>query len=150
MLCPICHDPLVILEIEHVEVDVCVNKHGLWFDAQELGQLFELAGVPEQCQGLERRLAKLKHAGKKRRCPRCNAVMTAVHAPEDPSLILDECPKDDGLWFDVGELEALLRCILDDGADEPLRRVRAYLGDCAAPAEEERRSGRADEGNATS
>ena len=137
MLCPVCHDPLVILEMDGVEVDVCLNRHGLWFDAQELGQLFDLAGVPEEFHGLESRLERLKKAGPKRRCPRCNAVMSAVCAPEAPTLILDECPKDDGLWFDEGELEAYLVCVLDDVEDEPLRKVRAYLGDCAAKRDTE-------------
>ena len=43
-------------------------------------------------------------------------------------LILDECQRGDGLWFDKGELEALLQALLGD--DTPaLDNVRGYLGE---------------------
>ena len=37
---------MVIVEFGNIELDTCVDCRGLWFDAQELGQLFELAGCP--------------------------------------------------------------------------------------------------------
>jgi Zn-finger nucleic acid-binding protein len=43
-------------------------------------------------------------------------------------LILDECPRGDGLWFDKGELGALLKALLGDNA-QALTNVRAYLGE---------------------
>ena len=50
-----------------------------------------------------------------------------VRAPSDAqNIILDECPNGDGLWFDQGELEALVECLLQE--DEALDRVRDYLG----------------------
>ena len=127
---------LVILEFEDVELDVCVRKHGLWFDAQELGQLFEKCGVPEDLQDLEIRLEKLPHAGPRRYCPRCRGRMEPVKAPNAPdTLILDRCSHGHGLWFDHGELEALFACLLAD-SDEELRMLREYLGQVAAPAVE--------------
>ena len=128
---------LVILEVEDVELDVCVEKHGIWFDVQELCQLFAKLGVPEELHDLEDRLEKRPHAGARRRCPRCYGRMEPVKAPNAPdTLILDRCPAGDGLWFDRGELEALLACLLDE-SDEELRMVRAYLGHVAAPAASE-------------
>lgn len=128
---------LVILEVEDVELDVCVQNHGLWFDVQELGQLFCKFGVPDDLQDLENRLEKLPHAGPRRHCPRCKRRMEPVRAPNAPdTLILDRCPDGDGLWFDRGELEALLVCLLEE-SDEELRMLRAYLGHVAAPAEDE-------------
>ena len=124
---------LVILEVEDVELDVCVQKHGIWFDVQELGQLFCKLGVPDDLQDLEHRLEKLPHAGPRRHCPRCKRRMEPVRAPMAPdTLILDRCPDGDGLWFDRGELEALLECLLEE-SDEELRMLRAYLGHVAAP-----------------
>ena len=136
MICPICRKVLVILEVEEVELDVCAEKHGLWFDVQELGQLFAKFGVPEDLQDLENRLEKLPHVGARRHCPRCRARMEPVKAPNAPeTLILDRCPQGDGLWFDRGELEALLECLLAE-SDEELRMLRKYLGHVAAPAKE--------------
>jgi Zn-finger nucleic acid-binding protein len=126
---------LVILEVEDVELDVCVQEHGLWFDVQELGQLFEKCGVPEDLQDLENRLEKLPRAGPRRACPRCRGRMESVRAPQAPdTLILDRCPRGHGLWFDRGELEALLACLLEE-SDEELQMLRDYLGHVAAPAE---------------
>ena len=62
--------------------------------------------------------------------------MRPVRAPNAPdTLILDECPQGHGLWFDRGELEALLECLLDE-SDEELKMLRDYLGLVAAPVEE--------------
>jgi Zn-finger nucleic acid-binding protein len=135
MLCPACRDPLVILEVEDIELDACPHRHGLWFDAQEIHQLFTLAAVPEELRELETRLEALDDQRGRRRCPRCRSVMEAVKAPRDPTIILDRCKRGHGLWFDDGELVALLRCLLGE-EDEPLLRIREFLGDFARPATE--------------
>jgi len=128
VLCPVCHAPLVIVECEGVELDACVTCHGIWFDAQELRQLFALAGVPDQVLDLADRLEDLPQAGARRRCPRCRARLVRVRAPcGDPDLILDRCPEDDGLWFDRGELAAFGEGLLGE-EDAALARVRHYLG----------------------
>lgn len=133
MLCPACRDPLVILEVEGVELDMCVQRHGLWFDAQELGQLFEICDVPEELRDLESRLEVLPQKGARRLCPRCRARMRLVRAPNAPDTpILDQCPQGHGLWFDRGELEALLASLLGD-EDEALKHVRTFLGTFVEP-----------------
>ena len=43
-------------------------------------------------------------------------------------MILDECPRGDGLWFDKGELEFLLQALLGDDT-RALEDVRGYLGE---------------------
>ncbi len=58
-----------------------------------------------------------------------------MRAPSVPDeLILDECPREHGIWFDRGELDALLRSTLDSQG-ESLADVRAFLGKFAAPSE---------------
>jgi Zn-finger nucleic acid-binding protein len=135
MLCPICQQPLVIIEYQDVELDTCPDCAGLWFDAQELQQLFEITGVPEQFHDLEQQLERLPHAGPRRTCPRCRDKLVPVRATSpEGELILDECPREDGLWFDHGELESLLRGMLGEQS-ESLSRVREYLGHFAVSAE---------------
>jgi Zn-finger nucleic acid-binding protein len=127
MLCPVCREELVIVEFDDVELDACPDCHGLWFDAQELHQLFEAAGVPDHLYSLEERLERLPRAAARRRCPRCRGRIVPVRAPSDTKeIILDQCPDGHGLWFDQGELESLLECLLQE--DEALDRVRDYLG----------------------
>jgi len=127
MLCPVCREELIIVEFEDVELDACPDCRGLWFDAQELHQLFEAAGVPEHLCRLEERLEQLPRAEARRRCPRCGGRLVPVRAPsEAQEVILDECPRGHGLWFDHGELNTLLDCLLQE--DEALDHVRDYLG----------------------
>lgn len=138
MLCPECRKPLVIVECEHVELDACFQEHGLWFDTDELQQLFELAGAPEALHDLEARLEKLpahRH-GPRRRCPRCRARMRHVGAPGgEHAVILDRCPRGCGLWFDEGELHEVLTAGAVPG-DPALETLRGYLGVFVAPRQE--------------
>jgi Zn-finger nucleic acid-binding protein len=126
---------LVIIEFEHVELDACPDCAGLWFDAQELQQFFEITGVPEEFHDMEQQVDRLPHSGPRRVCPRCRGKLTPVRASSlESDLILDECPREHGLWFDHGELEALLQAMLGE-QNAPLDRVRDYLGQFAASAE---------------
>jgi uncharacterized protein len=123
---------MIIVEFKNIELDTCLDCQGLWFDAQELGQLFELAGVPERYHDLESQVDRLPHVGPRRRCPRCRRQLESVRAPATGrELILDECPRGDGLWFDQGELDSLLEALL--GQDVcALDHVRGFLGEFAS------------------
>ena len=153
MQCPICKQDQVIVEFHGVELDLCLDGHGIWFDGDELTQLFEAAGVPRMLHDLEERVEELPRGerGKRRPCPRCGAKMRHVAVPGDGNhVILDECPYEHGLWFDKGELEEILACSLGKD-DAGLARVREFLGQFAtggdgapvgAPAEETDTNGR--------
>lgn len=106
MRCPACRHELVVVEREGIEVDWCAQCHGVWFDAGEIELLAEkagrrldpgLIGTPSDAVG-ERR----------RRCPRCRRRMEKVSPVHEEGLLLDRCSKH-GLWFDSGELGALMR-----------------------------------------
>ncbi|MAB88448.1 MAG: hypothetical protein CMJ90_03185 [Planctomycetes bacterium] len=142
MQCPQCKQPLVIVECDHVELDVCFDGHGIWFDADELRQLFELAGARERDSGMEARFDHLSaHSGPKRRCPRCRGRMRHVEAPgASEGVILDECPKGHGLWFDEGELHEVLSAELGEG-DEAIATIKRYLGSFCEPRKEESSDG---------
>jgi Zn-finger nucleic acid-binding protein len=129
VLCPVCSLDQVIVEWGDVELDVCIDGCGIWFDAEELRHLFAAAGAPESVSSLERRLRELPEGpqGPRRRCPRCGARMEHVTTPHSPErIVLDRCVKGHGIWFDDGELEQLIDC--EFGADDPhLAQVRDYL-----------------------
>ena len=138
MLCPDCKDPLLIVEFESVELDICVNSKGVWFDSEELRQLFTILELPDGVRNLEERLVRMERAKgePKRRCPRCRSVMDLVDTPgPKEAVILDRCPDGHGLWFDQGELRAILEAEL--GAEyEHLERVRMHLGEFIAAGTE--------------
>ncbi len=123
---------MLIVEFEQIELDACPDCHGVWFDAQELHQLFELVGVPESIHQLENQLERLPHAAARRSCPRCRGRIEPVRAPTgDRELILDQCVRGHGLWFDQGELESLFESLLGS-ENAALLEVRKYLGLFAA------------------
>ncbi|MFN0250654.1 MAG: zf-TFIIB domain-containing protein [Kofleriaceae bacterium] len=42
--CPDCTDPMEALFVFGISLDVCTKRHGMWFDANELGtMLFRIA-----------------------------------------------------------------------------------------------------------
>ena len=135
MQCPECREPLVIVESEGVELDLCAAGHGTWFDAQELGLLFAAAGAETGLQDLAGRLAALPDQGAARRCPRCRRPMRQVGLPEVDGPILDRCPAGDGLWFDAGELRALLAAA-GAAQDAALAPLVAYLDGFVCEEEE--------------
>ncbi|TAH35097.1 MAG: hypothetical protein EYC70_15040 [Planctomycetota bacterium] len=127
MQCPVCRLDLAIVELQGVELDVCVDGHGLWFDRDELAQLFERARVAEELADLEQALEGLERARSARRCPRCAGRMDQVAWRRDGAVVtLDRCPHAHGLWFDRGELEQLLRAACRGHA---LARVQGFLRD---------------------
>jgi Zn-finger nucleic acid-binding protein len=44
MKCPVCHELMMVLELEKVEIDYCVLCRGIWLDEGELEMLLESAG----------------------------------------------------------------------------------------------------------
>ena len=41
MICPVCKNPMVVLELDQIEIDHCLNCGGIWLDAGELELLLE-------------------------------------------------------------------------------------------------------------
>ena len=36
MRCPVCNNMMIVVERYDVELDYCINCHGIWFDFEEL------------------------------------------------------------------------------------------------------------------
>jgi Zn-finger nucleic acid-binding protein len=107
MNCPVCREPMAILEYEDVEVDYCLACGGIWLDAGEIELLF---GDEKACADFLTIGSPADAKGEKpRRCPICRAKMTKEATESDPPTIFDNCPNGDGLWFDKGELVEILQ-----------------------------------------
>ena len=109
MNCPACHNPLVVVERDEIEVDWCCACHGLWFDEGELELLGEKAGRVLDVEDLGRRSGRVGAAGK-RRCPRCPRRLErlGLAVPSGAEVVVDRCPEH-GFWLDQGELGVLMR-----------------------------------------
>ncbi len=108
MYCPVCkEEPLIGLEHDEIEVDYCVQCHGVWLDASEADLIF---GDHDVCMTFMTSGHKpAPGQGRQLDCPICGKPMERDAAGEDNPVIYDRCKTGDGLWFDEGELARVLR-----------------------------------------
>jgi len=130
MDCPVCENAMITLELEDVEIDHCTDCGGIWLDAGELELL--LGDPAESKQLLSSFKIDPRATENRRRCPICskkmNKIIIGVSAPP---LLIDRCPKGDGLWLDKGELHNIFdRAKLDEN-----NRIRKVLADIFGPTQ---------------
>ena len=131
MKCATCHDPMIVVEHEHVELDYCPNCAGVWFDSGEIELLLETMEL--ESTGLEALHLAEEAASKekKHRCPECDRRMRKVALGHEPVIIIDACPEGHGLWFDSGEVGQLIAHLAakQTGDDDSQERVISFLGE---------------------
>ncbi|MDD4052428.1 MAG: zf-TFIIB domain-containing protein [candidate division Zixibacteria bacterium] len=113
MNCVACKNPMVVLELNQVEIDYCLSCHGIWLDAGELEALLDNSG--EAARLLQATAALAKGEPGRRRCPICRKRMLAANTPAPTPVEIDYCSRNHGLWFDRGELEEVVKFI--EGGD---------------------------------
>ncbi|MFQ5429693.1 MAG: zf-TFIIB domain-containing protein [Phycisphaerae bacterium] len=124
-MCPACRQPMVIIELEGVEVDHCLVCRGTWLDAGEIEIIADRAGADAgRLSGAIEGATRTARSA--RRCPRCRRRLRQIHLERPAGLELDACPRGHGLWFDRGEMRALVGSA-SDGAD---RAVAEFFGRC--------------------
>lgn len=113
---------MMILEVDEVEVDRCPKCAGVWLDAGELELLFGERQVAEGfLNGGDRAGVTVE---KPRKCPDCGRNMAKECSGGPHPVVYDVCVTGHGLWFDAGELAA----ILEHGSTAPGgARVSAWL-----------------------
>jgi len=127
MNCPVCKEPLVVLEYDSVEVDYCFACDGVWLDAGELRLLF---GDARQCDAfLNGGTPHERSPEKPRRCPICRKKMAKAVTRGDHPVTYDLCARGDGLWFDKGELARVLaHGVAHHGGDKVAEHLREIFG----------------------
>jgi uncharacterized protein len=103
MNCPKCRKPMVVLELDQVEIDYCTACKGVWLDS---GELEILLGDTHHHPKL---LPDTQSSEKKVRCPKCARKMNKIRIGQPDGILIDSCTENHGLWFDGGELEELLK-----------------------------------------
>jgi Zn-finger nucleic acid-binding protein len=128
--CPIDKTDMIIVEHQKIELDYCLRCSGVWFDSGEL----ELLVAVLKAEGADLSYTELltPHSAKeteaKRKCPICHRKMDKVWLGKEPKVLIDSCPLGDGLWFDSGELQQVLREMEPLGTPAS-RSVISFLGD---------------------
>ena len=111
MLCPACKAEMFVLEFERVEMDYCPDCRGVWLDSGELELIGQRAGAlqTELLAALEKQDARRVSGLEKRRCPVCRKALRRTNTTGESPIELDRCPAEHGIWFDRGELQAVVR-----------------------------------------
>lgn len=125
MNCPACKSELIVIEKEEIELDYCPNCRGLWFDEGELALLWEKGGVKEELAPVSE-APPARTAERKRSCPRCRRKMEKRLLGKDSKVVVDVCPVKEGLWFDAGELAAVVR---QHQAGQDTEQLSRFLGE---------------------
>lgn len=115
MNCPVCKNAMIVLELRDIEIDFCIACKGIWLDAGELEQLLDDTQKAKYL--IDSFNPDPACTESKRKCPICDKKMEKVVVGlSKPELLIDKCPKGDGLWFDAGELNEITdRASLDEG-----------------------------------
>ena len=133
MICPIDKKAMIVVEHNNIELDYCLNCHGVWFDANEL-ELFLMnlkLDTPELLLNRILQSEDAETAEKKRRCPICRRKMKKTSIGDRPKIIIDACIRKDGLWFDGGEVLQLVKELAKKKliGKEAEDSVMSFLGD---------------------
>ena len=131
MDCAACKEPMVVLELNEIEIDYCISCGGIWLDAGELELLLEGSAKKDSL------LASFKSDGRTkerpRKCPICLKTMEKVSCGADKRALLDRCRRNDGIWFDKGELEEVIRMGCLDEDNRILGLLKDMFGKGDAP-----------------
>ena len=126
MNCPACKDPMIVLELEEVEIDHCLTCGGIWLDAGELELL--LANSKERDDLLSSLALDKNTREKGRKCPLCSRRMNKVLCGTERKVRIDKCGKNDGIWFDLGELEEIIKMGDFDKNNKVLNLLKDMFG----------------------
>jgi Zn-finger nucleic acid-binding protein len=95
---------MVVLEYERLELDYCASCRGVWVDAGEIELLY---GDEQACEAFLNAGGVVGKSAN-RRCPQCGTRMEERKTGGARPVAYDRCPRGHGLWFDRGELAAVL------------------------------------------
>lgn len=107
MKCPVCHVPGFVVEYQEVELDLCPDCGGTWFDRGELNLVLGHGQPVDQDPATTDE--------EKRQCPICLEKMDKVNIGPQRRVMVDTCPQGCGIWFDKGELGELTHNLQEEG-----------------------------------
>jgi Zn-finger nucleic acid-binding protein len=126
MNCPVCKNPMIILELSSIEIDYCPSCEGIWLDGGELELLLEDSVEKEKL--LNSFFIDNNSKEKKLRCPICRKKMDKILVGDNRNITIDKCKSNDGLWFDKGELEQIVGMGSLDKDNKILSLIKEMFG----------------------
>jgi uncharacterized protein len=122
MICPACKNDMIVVEYQRIELDFCPQCRGVWFDCGELELMLESAHLDDKSLGDVSHLPEAKTTEKLRRCPICRQSMSKNTIGQKAPVLIDVCRRDDGLFFDGGEVNQLIKQLpaKEPGKENPI------------------------------
>lgn len=122
--CPDCKIDLRTENLMGIDLDVCPDCAGIYFDDGEMMRLKDLGGdamsdlddmvLPDEDASIEEDLG-----ASKRMCPKCHEQMHGYNYLYTSKVRLDGCPTCGGTWVEHGELKAM-QLALSDAKVQPI------------------------------
>lgn len=114
---------MAVLDLQGVETDYCLDCGGSWIDRAELALLLN-GRLDINFQSF-----LYGSTATRRRCPICRKRLRESRF-KGTDIAIDVCPLAHGLWFDRGELKAVMR----DGAHrDRIGTLSSYFEDALSP-----------------
>lgn len=120
MYCPHCHEPLITIEYQQVELDYCLKCEGIWLDQGELEFVLKLPASRIDLSATE------SFSKGKRHCPRCRKRMVKGNFPNS-TVEVDICRRDAGIWLDKGEILNIAKMQCTEQTFENIQKFFAEL-----------------------
>jgi len=128
MICPVCHIGMLVVEYTKIELDYCGKCKGVWFDAGELELLLE-TGKQDTFIGNMLKADEACCSESKRKCPICAQKMKKSAIGQESKVLVDVCPRGEGIWFDGGEVGQLLKQMGKQPAEPGAQKVVGFIGE---------------------
>ena len=125
MNCMVCKEPMVVLEVEEVEVDHCLQCGGIWLDSNELELLLD---NPAEVAAFHKQLADNDGVASKKKCPICRKRMQVITTGGENKISIDLCRNHHGLWFDRGELAQVIEAFDFDKSNKIPHLLKEMFG----------------------
>lgn len=112
--CPTCTKALTPRTHRGIELDVCqYGCHGIWLDYGELAKLsqsdtFETLDAAFEGSFVKAPLQQALEGDPFRCCPMDNTEMERYEWNVGTGVVMDSCPKCNGIWLDAGEMEGMV------------------------------------------
>jgi Zn-finger nucleic acid-binding protein len=133
MICPVCKSDMIVVEYHDIELDYCDQCRGVWFDAGELELVLQTLELESEHVLFTHMLQypPAVTSEKPRRCPICNRKMRKTNLGGQPELLVDLCSREDGIWFDGGEVAQLIQQLAQGqaGGERSQNNIMNFIGE---------------------
>jgi len=122
MNCAACKEPMIVLELDEIEIDYCLECGGIWLDSGELELLVENSSEVNNL--LQQAVSNAEVMRSDRKCPICGKRMEAALFGTDTKIEIDRCTQNHGLWFDRGELQEVVEMFQGDKSGKIVKLLK--------------------------